>query len=136
MELAHRYDRMWERLLLLLDTLGEVDATTPGRLRLRAEGHDIEIVMAERDWEDMAGTVHGSFVSAAAEVLLAIKRAQMNGAPFLVFDTYELHPSATARSPVQAERDADRQRIEEYLLTHPGARFQARAHSPDPDETS
>jgi hypothetical protein len=136
MELAHRYDRMWERLLLLLDTLGEVDATTPGRLRLRTEGHDIELVMTERDWQDMAGTVHGSFVSAAEEVLHAIKGAQMDGTPFLVFDTYELHPSATAQNPRQAERDADRQRFEEYRRTHPGARFQARAHSPDPDETT
>ena len=135
MELAHRYDRMWERLLMLLDTLGEVDATTPGRLRLRVEGHDIEIVMTERDFDSMAGTVHGSFVSAAAEVLLTIKSAQMDGAPFLVFYNYELEPSSTPESPTRALEEADRRRVEEYLRTHPGAKVQWRAHRPGDEPT-
>ena len=78
MELAHRYDRMWERLILLLETLGTVDASTPGRLRLHTEDHDIEIVMTEADWDAMAGKVHGSFLIATEAVLHAIKRAQMD----------------------------------------------------------
>ena len=59
-----RYDRLWERLLTLLGTLGEVDASTPGRPRLVIDTHQIELVMTGREWGDLAGIPYGSFLDA------------------------------------------------------------------------
>ncbi|WP_210651986.1 hypothetical protein [Nocardioides sp. SYSU D00065] len=128
MRLEHRYDRLWERLLALLDTLGQVDAGTPGRLRLQVEKHDIEIMMSERDWSELVGIPHGSFVSAAAELLLSIKRAQMDGHSFLVYDDYTLHPSRTTVSPVRFE-------AEDQPRQHPGVQGEWRAYPPGTEPT-
>ena len=135
MRLEHRYDRLWERLLQVLDTLGEVDSSTPGRLRLTVEGHRVEIVMSEREWSDLVRTINGSFVPAAAQVLQAVTRAQMERSHYLVHDMYELHACATPDQPVQAEMEAERLRVEEYLRQHPDARPEWRANRPGEEPT-
>ncbi|MCP3423707.1 hypothetical protein [Nocardioides pinisoli] len=130
-----RYERLWERLLTLLGTLGEVDSSTPGRLRLTVDRHDVEIVMTEAEWDELVRIPHGSFAGGALHLLHALSRAQSIDAPFLVYDTYELHASATPRSPLRAEMEADRRRVEEYLRTHPGAKVQWRAFPPGSEPT-
>ena len=123
-----RYERLWERLLTLLGTLGEVDATASGRLHLTVDRHEIEIVMTEREWDDLVCTPYGSFVGAAAHVLHMVGRAQIARAAYLVYDTYELHACATPEKPVQAEMEAEQQRVEAYLRDHPDAQGEWRAY--------
>jgi hypothetical protein len=130
------YERLWERLLTLLGTLGEVDATTPGRLRLTVDKHEIEVVMTEGEWEDLVCIPHGSFVGGANHLLSMIGEAQMRSAPYLVYDLYELHAGQTDEKPVQAEMEADRVRVEEYLRERPGARGEWRAYPPSQDQPS
>ena len=136
MELEHRYDRLWERLLQVLDTLGTVDASAPGRIRLAVERHDIEVVMTEQEWDELVGIPYGSFPPAARDVLHAISTAQTQGLGYVVYDTYELHACATPEKPLQAEMEADRQRVEEYRRAHPNAKLRMRAYPPSPDEPS
>ncbi len=131
-----RYERLWERLLTLLETLGEVDSTSDGHLHLTVERHQIEIVMTERDWGDLVGIPYGSFVGAASHLLHMVGRAQSDALPYLVYDTYELHPSATPEPPMQAELEADRRRVQAFLDAHPGAHVEVRAFSPEGDESS
>ena len=134
MDLEHRYDRLWERLLQVLDTLGTVDASAPGRVRLTVERHDIEIVMTDQEWSELVGMPYGSFPPAARDMLHAISVAQSQGLGYVVYDTYELHACATPEKPVQAEMEDDRRRVEEHLRAHPGAKVQMRAFPPSPDE--
>ena len=47
-----RYERLWERLLTLLGTLGEVEES-PGPLVLTIDGVRLEVVMSEQEWDDM-----------------------------------------------------------------------------------
>ena len=89
-----RYERLWERLLTLLGTLGEVDASTPGQLKVRVDRHDIEILMTDDEWNDLVSIPFGSFRGGAGALLQAIGRAQEEDLPYLVYDTYELHPPA------------------------------------------
>ncbi len=125
-----RYERLWERLLTLLGTLGEVDASTPGRLHLTVDRDEIDVVMTQGEWDDLVSIPYGSFVGAAGHVLHMIGRAQMDEVPFLVYDTYELHACATPDKPLQTEMEADRRRVEEHLREHPNAKVEWRAYPP------
>jgi len=129
-----RYERLWERLVTLLGTLGEVDESTPGRLHLTVDKHEIEIVMTEGEWDDLVCTPYGSFVGGATHLLHMIGQAQTDRAPYLVYDMYELHPGQTDEKPVQAEMEADRVRAEEYLRQNPGVRGEWHAYPPARDE--
>ena len=60
----------------------------------------------------------------------------MDGLPFLVYDTYELHACATPDKPVQAELEADRRRVEAYLRDHPDAKGEWRASPPGHEDGS
>jgi hypothetical protein len=131
-----RYERLWERLLTLLGTLGEVDATTPGRISLTVDRHGIEIVMTEAEWDDLVSIPYGSFAGAAGHLVHMVGRAQMDDAPYLVYDTYELHACATPEKPVQAEMEADQRRVEAYLRAHPDAKVEWRAYPPEPRDES
>ena len=42
-----RYERLWERLVTMLGTLGEVEEQ-PGRLVLTIDDHRLDVVMTER----------------------------------------------------------------------------------------
>lgn len=125
-----RYERLWERLLTLLGTLGEVDATVPGRLHLTVDRHEIEIVMTEGEWDDLVSIPYGSFAGAAGHLVHMVGRAQTADASFLVYDTYELHACTTPEKPVRAEMEADQRRVEAYLRAHPDAKVEWRAHPP------
>jgi hypothetical protein len=128
-----RYERLWERLVTLLGTLGEVDASTAGRLRLTVDRHEIEIVMTEAEWDDLVSIPYGSFSGAATHVLHMVGRAQVEDAPYLVYGTYELQPSATPDSPERAAVEAEQRRVEEYLRAHPDAKVEWRAYPPGHD---
>ena len=130
-----RYERLWERLLTLLGTLGEVDASTPGRIRLRIDRQRVEIVMTEREWDDLVTIPYGSFSGAVRHLLDALSRAASVDAPYLVYYTYDLEPSLTPESPTRALEEADQRRIEEYFRTHPGAKGQWRAYPPGDEPT-
>jgi hypothetical protein len=106
-----RYERLWERLLTLLGTLGEVDADTRGRLRLTIDRREVEIVMTEAEWDELVTIPYGSFAGAALHLLHAISQAGAVDAPFLVYDTYDLHPCATPE-PEEPELEAERLRLE------------------------
>src|SRR6476620_2780168 len=101
-----RYERLWGRLLTLLGTLGDVDASTPGRLRLRIDRQRVEIVMTEDEWDDLVTIPYGSFTGAVQHLLRALSTAEGTAAPFLVYYQYELHPSRTEVSPMQVEEEA------------------------------
>jgi hypothetical protein len=131
-----RYERLWERLLTLLGTLGEVDATAPGRLRLTVDRHEIEVVMTEAEWDDLVSIPYGSFDGAAGHLLHMVGRARLDDAPYLVYDTYELHACATPDKPVQAEMEADQRRVDAYLREHPGAKVEWRAYPPGQQDES
>ena len=125
-----RYERLWERLLTLLGTLGEVDASTPGRLRLRIDRQRVEIVMTEGQWDDLVSIPWGSFSGGAQHLLGALSAAEAAGAPYLVYYQYELHPSQTEVSPMQLEEEAEHQRVQDYLRAHPEAKGEWRAYPP------
>ena len=126
-----RYERLWERLLTLLGTLGEVDTTTPGRIRLRIDRQRVELVMTERQWDDLVSIFYGSFAGGAQHVLHVLSAAAAAEAPYLVYDRYQLHPSETPESPMRLQEEAERRRVQEYLRAHPGARGQWFAYPPD-----
>lgn len=124
------YARLWERLLALLATMGEVNASTPGRIRLRTGRRRVEIVMNEDDWSDLAGTIHGSFDGAARHLRRALAEAEAADAPYLVYYTYELEPSQTPESPMRLQEEADVLRQREHLRDHLGSRGEWRAYPP------
>jgi hypothetical protein len=128
-----RYERLWERLRTLLGTLGEVDSSTPGRLRLTVDRHEVEIVMTEADWDELVTIPYGSFAGAALHLLHAISQAGAVDAPFLVYDTYDLHPSATPE-PEEPELEAERLRREARRATA-DFQVQARAFTPGNEPT-
>lgn len=125
-----RYERLWERLLTLLGTLGEVDASTPGRVRLQVDRQRVEIVMTESEWRDLVSIPYGSFSGAARHLLHALSAAEAAQAPYLVYYQYELQPSDTTDSPMRLQEEAERRRVEEYLRANPGAKVEWRAYPP------
>ena len=126
-----RYERLWERLLTLLGTLGEVEPHEDGRLLLTIDGHRIELVMTESEWDDLVCIPYGSFAGGANHLLHMIGRAQMDRSPFLVYDTYKLHASDTTDVPGEAEDEAEVERLRAYRQAHPGAKGEWRAFPPD-----
>ena len=126
-----RYERLWGRLLTLLGTLGEVDASTPGRLRLRIDRQRVELVMTEDEWEDLVCIPWGSFSGGAHHLLSALSAAEAAGAPYLVYYQYELHPSQTEVSPMQLEEEAEHRRVMEHLRANPGSRGEWHAYPPE-----
>ncbi len=129
-----RYERLWERLLTLLGTLGEVDASTPGRIRLRIDRQRVELVMTERDWEDLVRIPYGSFAGGARHLMHALSAAEAAETPYLVYDRYELHPSETTKSPMRLQEEAEHLRVTEHLRANPGARGEWRAYPPGHEE--
>jgi hypothetical protein len=127
-----RYERLWERLLTLLGTLGEVEEG-PDRLVLTIDGARLEVVMTEKQWDDLVGIPYGSFTWAAGAALHGITSAIGQELPFLVYDTYELHPSATPELP--DDTDDLTRRVEEARRANPDATFGWYAYRPDRDES-
>lgn len=124
------YARLWERLLDLLARMGEVDASTPGRIRLRTGRRRVEIVMTEDDWSDLARVIYGSFDGAAEHLRRALAAAEAEDAPYLVYYTYDLEPSRTPESPTRLQEEAELRRVQDHLRDHPDARGEWRAHPP------
>ena len=127
-----RYERLWERLLTLLGTLGEVEEQA-GRLVLTIDGHLLEVVMTEREWDSLVSIPWGSFACAAADALGAVLSAIRQELPFVVYDTYELHPSDVPDLPDEWAETT--RRIEEYKRAHPDANFGWFAYPPEQGES-
>ena len=125
-----RYERLWERLVTLLSTLGEVEEQ-PGRLVLTIDGRSVEVVMTEREWDELVSIPHGSFASAAATALAAVLSTIGQELPFVVYGTYALHPSDVPTLPDELAETT--RRIEEYKRAHPDAKFGWFAYPPDRD---
>ena len=125
-----RYERLWERLLTMLSTVGEVEQPERGRLVVTIHRHTLQLVITEQEWDDLVSIPYGSFLGAATELLHALGRAEMEQAPYVVYDTYELHVGATPEKPVQAELEADHRRVMEHLAAHPDAKVEWRAFPP------
>ncbi len=114
------YERLWERLLERLAGVGGAVELEPGRIEVRVDQsggpRTIEIRMTRGDWDNMAGVAWGSFDDAAREVEHAIKTLPEEQS-FLVYDLYELHPSATPELPP----DPELERFEERRRQNPDA---------------
>ncbi len=113
------YERLWERLLEFLDGWSEATETAPGRLRLAFEDSEgstrvVEILMSREEWDHLVTIPWGDFDLAAQEVRNAVL-----GLPddkrFLVYESYELVPSATPDLPV----DPEEARLDELARRHP-----------------
>ena len=128
-----RYERLWERLLTMLGTLGEVEER-PGRVAVNIDGRRIEIVMTESEWDELVSIPHGSFASAAAAALGAVLSAIGQKLPFVVYDTYQLHPSSEPELPDESE--AVNRRIDEARRANPDATFGWFAYPPEQGESS
>jgi hypothetical protein len=85
---------MWDQLLTFLGALGEVRETSPGRIRLRvrASGRELEIVMTPAEWVEMSSVKWGSFADAAEDVRRTVSAAGEDDR-FLVYADYALEPS-------------------------------------------
>jgi hypothetical protein len=127
-------DPDWRHLLDALGAHGTVSEPVPGRVAWTRDGAMVEIVMTPDDWSGWSRTVMGNVDVTADLVLADVQQAVVAGTPYLVFDTYELHPSATPESPLLAEREADEQRVARILRDKPGAQVEWRAYSPVDDE--
>ncbi|NYE37992.1 hypothetical protein F4692_003137 [Nocardioides cavernae] len=125
-----RHARPWERLLTLLGTVGEVDASTPGRIRVRIGRQRVEVVMTEREWEDLVRVPYGSFDGAAQHLLRALALAQADQAPYLVHHLYDLEPSQTPQSPSRLLEETDLRAARESLREHPGTPGEWRPYPP------
>ena len=127
-------DHHWQQLLEVLGAHGAVSESAPGCVAWSQDEAVVEIVMTPDDWSGWSGTVMGDVGLTAGLVLADARRAVAAGTPYLVFDTYELHASATPESPLLAEREADELRFAQILHDNPGARWELRAHSPSNDD--
>lgn len=70
--------------------------------------------MSPDDWSDIWGTAYGDFNQAVADVRRALEDLPSEPG-FLVYNSYELHPSTAANLP----EDPEAARFREILLQHP-----------------
>ncbi len=109
------HQREWDRLLSALNTWATAAELESGRIRVRfvdstGSHRQVEIVMTSEDWDDWIGMLGSSPEAAAGEVKKALLR--IDGAHgFLVYELYELQPSATEQLPPNE--------VLEWLRTHP-----------------
>jgi hypothetical protein len=125
-------DDGWARLLEVLGTAGLVSEPLPGRV-IWTDDISVEIRMTPSDWSSWYGTVMGDLEYTADLVLAKVRSAAEARIRYLVFQTYDLHPSSTPELP-DPWADMNR-RVEEYKRAHPDATFGWYAHRPDRDES-
>ncbi len=93
----------WERLIAALSLDGSAEEVAPGRVvvtQAHADEPDrvVEIVMTHREWDDMASVIFGDADSAAAHVRDVVGSLGSEDR-YLVYETYDLVPSATPELP-------------------------------------
>jgi hypothetical protein len=113
------YERLWERLIEFLNDWGSAEEVEPGRIEVTltypdASARTVEILMTRRQWDDMVTIPFGDFDAAAQEVHATVQRMQEHER-FLVYEQYDLIPSATPNLPV----DAETARLNELARQHP-----------------
>jgi len=111
------YERLWERLLELLEDVGAVDARDGRLVVTPAAGRGfppVEIVMTPAQWEELVTVPFGDF-DLAAEHLKDRWAGLAADQPFLVYELYALEPSATPELPP----NPDEERLDELLRRHP-----------------
>ncbi|WP_426241697.1 hypothetical protein [Nocardioides sp. LHG3406-4] len=120
-----KYDRLWERLLEFLNALGTAREVAPGRLEVTLPDSDgpsraVQIVMTRDEWDELVTIPYGAFSGAARHVQHALLALEP-GVPFLVYDTYDLHPSTTERLPVEPMDEQRVAYLAERARQHPGS---------------
>jgi len=82
---------------------------------------EVEILLSPDDWSSLYGTIWGELEGGAQQVKEALDELP-DDHPFLIYKTYELHPSETETLP----EDPDEARMREFMRDHPeggGDRF-------------
>ncbi len=128
-----RPDDGWARLLEVLGTAGVVTEPLPGRVIWTDDDISVEIRMTQDDWSGWYGTVMGDLEYTADLVLATVRSAAEARTPYLVFRTYELHPSDVPELPNEFEEM--NRRIEEAKRANPDATFGWYAYPPSRDES-
>ena len=96
------YDRLWERLIEYINewaSAGEV----PGGIEVTFEQspgatRTVEVVVAPAEWDDYITTIYGTGDPRATGLKHKVL-AMPEGAPYLVYDTYDWEPSKTRGLP-------------------------------------
>lgn len=121
----------WERLIDYLDAFASASAVGPDRIHVRMndrEGttHDVIIIMSPDEWSDLYSTIWGNFDDAALQIKESLETLPAEH-PFLIYRTYELHPSKTER----IAEDPELAQFREHLRKNPGAVGEWRAYRRD-----
>lgn len=114
-----KYERLWERLLDFLNGWSTASEVESGQMAVTVAKPDgstivVRIVMTPNEWDEMVSIAFGDFDLAAQEVRESILRLGSEGR-FLVYDSYELVPSASEDLPM----DPDEVRLTELARLHP-----------------
>ncbi len=93
------YERLWERLLEVLQDLGSTTEAEPGRIKVELRDVDgssriVEIVMTRTEWDNMVTIPWGDFDAAARQVTQSLLGLR-NDQHYLVYGDYELVPAVT-----------------------------------------
>lgn len=86
----------WDAFLAGLRGIGPVEEVAPGRTVVDHDGHAVTVVMTPRDWDELVTTTYGAVAPAVAAVEQQVRTLDT---AYLVYDTYELHGSATPQLP-------------------------------------
>lgn len=118
--------RLWERLLQSLNGWCTATGAAPGLIvvTFKNPGHPArvaEIVMTRREWDQMASVAWGDPDRAAQYVKGMVLGLQPHER-FLVYESYDLVPSATAELPV----DPDEELLSKLAHQHPDGGWHAR----------
>jgi hypothetical protein len=115
-----RYDRLWERLLEFLEEWSTTRVVGPGRLEVTVNRPEtpvrtVEVLLTEDQWGEMVGVAWGGF---GPELRQHVRDTVLRVRPpdrFLVYEDYDLVPSATPDLPP----DPEEERMAQLLREHP-----------------
>ena len=92
----------WQRLVEALDGWTSAKAVAPNRIEVTRPGRSgrgrAVIVMTPEQWDDMTGTMWGSFDAAVQDVKRSLRHLRPNEG-FAVYSQYRLEGSATPSLP-------------------------------------
>lgn len=97
-----KYDRLWERLIEYLNEWASA-REVPGGIEVTFEQspgatRTVEVVVTLADWDDYVSTIYGTGDPRATTLKKEIL-ATPDGAPYLIYDTYDWRPSGTRELP-------------------------------------
>jgi len=102
-----KYDRLWERLFEFLNRWSTALEVEPGRTEViihnpNGSSRVTEILMTSDEWDDMVSVLYADFDAAAEDVRKAVLEPT-EPLRFLVYEDYQLWPSATPELPIDPE---------------------------------